>query len=109
MWPEVYSVSNAPRKEAKSDPEAEWVADAIVSMVGKEQIYDKKISASRKIEYKDIVLLQRNRDVKPFAEAFERKGIPYESIGGEDAIEKEDINTIIVFSEQFLIPSKTFL
>jgi len=108
VWPEVYSVSNAPRKEAKSDPEAEWVADAIVSMVGKEQIYDKKISASRKIEYKDIVLLQRNRDVKPFAEAFERKGIPYESIGGEDAIEKEDINTINCILRTISNPEQDF-
>lgn len=94
LWPEIYSVSNAPRKEAKADPEAEWVADVIVSMVGKEEIYDKKISANRKIDYRDIVLLQRNRNVLPYAEAFERKGIPYESIGGADAIEKDDIKTM---------------
>lgn len=94
VWPEVYSISQSPKVIIKVDSEAEWVANTILSMVGKQKIFDKKSQNFRSIDFKDIVILQRNRKVTPFAEAFKNKGIPYESVGGDKALLMQDIDTL---------------
>lgn len=90
----IYSIRNAPIVEKKDNAQAKWIADTILSIVGKKTIYDKKKAAFRMVEFKDIVLLQRNRKVEPYAEAFKIMGIPYESAGTDNALSTNDIEIL---------------
>ena len=83
--------------DTKHNLEGKFIANKIKSLVGKIDIFDKKIDKIRKAEYKDFVILLRSTIGK--AEAFinelSMKGIPAYAENGGDYFEHIEVQTIL--------------
>ncbi|MBR5613930.1 MAG: helicase-exonuclease AddAB subunit AddA [Clostridia bacterium] len=97
--------SNAPAEE-NSEPldknalEAYVAAKRIRDMIdGKMQVFDKKSSKMRQIQYRDIVVLMRNtKTPAPIFEAvFEESGIPVYTEVGRSYLSSPEVQTVLAF------------
>ncbi len=92
--PLIYSVKNA-KKTKKSDVESQYIAEKILSIVGKEKLYVAKSDEVVDIKYSDIAVLVKKRSLgKKVIEAFKEAKIPYFAgdISEGDSVE---INTLV--------------
>ena len=90
----IYSVPRAERMDSIIERmETSWVARAIQYIVGNETIYDIKEGKERPVEYRDIALIQRtNSPTDKFTAEFQRRGIPYETVGAKEGLKTQDID-----------------
>ena len=90
----IYSVPRAERMDSIVERmETSWVARAIQYIVGNETIYDIKEGKERPVEYRDIALIQRtNSPTDKFTAEFQRRGIPYETVGAKEGLKTQDID-----------------
>ncbi|MGI6522985.1 MAG: UvrD-helicase domain-containing protein [Christensenellales bacterium] len=82
----IYSVKEHTQASIQQDIQAKYVADKILSLVGKEYIYDKKLNEKRLIKFNDIAILMYKRDDKIIKE-LEARQIPFSAPGfSEDKV-----------------------
>ena len=89
-------VAETGEKTRRSD-EAKAVAEKIVSLVGREEIYDAKTNSLRKCRYSDIAVLMRSvRDkTDEYISTFAAYGIPVSADSGNSFFDSEEISVII--------------
>jgi len=80
-------------KSQKKEKEADALADYILSLVGKQKIYDAKRDEMRPVEFGDIAILMRTtRSMAPVMEKrLLEKGVPVYFDGGEGYLESPEI------------------
>ena len=94
--PSVYSVmGDKGESERDTGFEAQYIAQKIQSMAGKEYIYDSSIKTKRLAQYKDIAILMYSRNGKDIMQEFKKRGIPYTAPG----FEKERIYEINLLAD----------
>jgi ATP-dependent helicase/nuclease subunit A len=92
----VYEIfQDIPQKE-KTNLEAELITHQIGKVL-KEKIYDDKLKTQRKVEYKDITILMRNRSklLKELIENFEKSNIPFLVNDKIDLLLSKDVKLLI--------------
>jgi ATP-dependent helicase/nuclease subunit A len=90
----IYSVPRAEKMDSNVEKvETSWVARTIQHVVGNEKIYDIKEGKERPVEYRDIALIQRtNTPTSKFTAEFQKRGIPYETVGAKEGLKTQDID-----------------
>lgn len=84
-------------ENTRRSDEAKAVAEKIMSLVGREEIYDAKTNSLRKCRYSDIAVLMRSvRDkTDEYISCFSSYGIPVSADSGSSFFDSEEISVII--------------
>lgn len=99
VYPEIYSVKNAPRLAAKTSQEALYIADRITAMVGKALIYDARVGKHRPCRYGDIAVLFRSKKGGDIITELKRRRIPFTAEGFRDNGDTSSTDILISFAE----------
>ncbi len=91
----IYSVKNGEKKEVQEKAQDLYIADRIMSMVGKDLVRDKKTGKDRPIRYGDICVLYRTTTKVPsLIKIFEECKIPYFAEGVEGQSGSMDVDAV---------------
>lgn len=99
VYPEIYSVKDAPRLSAKTSQEALHIADRITAMVGKALIYDARAGKHRPCRYGDIAVLFRSKKGGDIITELKRRRIPFTAEGFRDNGDTSSTDILISFAE----------
>ena len=101
LLPELLLIQSDDVADADSrvDAEAQAVAQKILQMVGRTQIYDKETKEYRPVEYGDITILLRSSKgwALPFSRALSEHGIPNRSGSNTGYFDAPEVRTILSY------------
>ena len=91
----VYSVKDGKKYIKEEEAEDHYIANKIVELVGKEQIYDRAIKGYRPLRYSDIAILYRTKSKsKGTRRVFDEYNIPYSAEGFDGEAPTGDVDAI---------------
>ncbi len=91
----VYSVKDGKKYIKEEEAEDHYIANKIVELVGKEQIYDRAIKGYRPLRYSDIAILYRTKSKsKGTRRVFDECNIPYSAEGFDGEAPTGDVDAI---------------